>query len=61
MDAKQIGKIVWDKDADVLKELFDLLENDIELKKIRQNMHHFKEITIDNTIVKQIIASYAVA
>ena len=61
MDTKQIGKVVWDKDADVEKELFDLLENDIELKKIRQNMHHFKEITIDNTIVKQIIASYAVA
>ena len=61
MDDNQLGKIIWDKDADITEELFNLLGNDIELKKIRQNMHHFKEATVDNTIVKQIIASYAVA
>lgn len=61
MDEKGFGKIIWDKEANVVEQLFELLNNDIEMKRIRQNMHYFKETTVDNTIVKQIIASYAVA
>lgn len=58
---KNLGKVVWDKEADIVEELFTLLYHDGKMQKIRQSMHYFKETTIDNTIVKHIIASYAVA
>lgn len=58
---KNLGKVIWDKDADIVDELFSLLYDDEDLSIIRQNMKEFKEETIDSTIVKHIIASYAVA
>lgn len=61
IEEKKLGKVVWDKEADIVEELFKLLYHDVEMKRIRQNMHDFKETTIDSTIVKHIIASYAVA
>ncbi len=42
IENNEIGKVVWDKKEDVTQDILELLENQTELKKMRENMQGIK-------------------
>ena len=42
VENNEIGKVVWNKKEDVTQDILELLENQTELKKMRENMQGIK-------------------
>lgn len=54
VDYHRIGKVLWDKNSDIVKELLTLIQNENEILEIQKNMKKLKDELSETTIYSVI-------